>query len=142
MMRITAVMALVVAFSSCTIHLGGPPPGSPPGPQEPPDSPNEPQAPEETPAQGGLSDIRNNADITLGPGTYPSPGTISANSVTIRGAGTGATVITGDITVRGNNLTASEVLIEGSVFFYANNADMTGARITGSVANGGNNNRW
>jgi hypothetical protein len=36
----------------------------------------------------------------------------------------------------------SGVLIEGSVFLYANNADLRGALISGSVANGGNNNSW
>lgn len=139
--RFAVLLGVVLSVSSCTIHVGGPPPGAPPEPQEPSEGPTEPRGPEDTPGEG-LSGIRNNADITLGPGAHASPGTISANSVTIRGAGTGATVINGDLVVRGNNLTMSGVLIEGSVFLYANNADLRGALISGSVANGGNNNSW
>jgi hypothetical protein len=120
---------------SCTLHIGGPPPGAPPAPPEGPQQPDR-GAPE------GLRGIRNNADVRLGPGVYSSPGSITANSVEIRGSGPGQTVIEGDLQVRGNNLVVTGVTVRGSVTFLANNADFRGARITGSVANGGNNNVW
>jgi hypothetical protein len=121
---------------SCTLHIGGPPPGAPPAP------PEGPQQPDRGSPATGLRGIRNNADIQLAPGVYSSPGTINANSVTIRGAGPGQTVIEGDLQVRGNNLLLTGVTLRGSVVFLANNADFRGARITGSVSNGGNNNVW
>ena len=135
LLRLLALSGLVFV-GSCALHIGGPPPGRPSAP------PEGPQQPGRGAPAAGLWGIRNNADIQLGSGVYSSPGTINANSVTIRGAGPGQTVIDGDLMVRGNNLVVTGLKVRGSVTFLANNADFRGARITGSVANGGNNNLW
>lgn len=84
----------------------------------------------------------NNSTVRLDPGTYRGGITISANKVTLIGAGAGRTLIDGDINITGNSCTVSGAHIRGNVNVSGNNADLTGARIDGRVQSSGNNNSW
>jgi len=88
-----------------------------------------------------ISGLSNNSEKALDAGTYRGL-TITHNSVTLTGTGTGSTFISGNVTIRGNSCTIRGLTIQGDVFIEGNNADLAGARITGKVVSSGNNNRW
>jgi hypothetical protein len=60
----------------------------------------------------------------------------------VLGQGARATVIRGDLIIRGNNFTVGNPTVEGDVVITANNADLTGARVEGVVDSRGQNNVW
>ncbi|MFP4362257.1 MAG: hypothetical protein ACLFR1_00175 [Spirochaetia bacterium] len=76
------------------------------------------------------------------PGTYEGPLSITDNSVVIRGAGIGETVINGDVMISGNNCRIQNLTIRGSVQISGNNADLTGAEVRQGVRSSGQNNTW
>ena len=134
------IILIILALSSCgTVGIvipAGPPPESPPA-DTPGDTPGRgsEQGPRGLPGQG------NNQTIRLDRGSY-SGGTITGNRVTIVGRGRRSTFIRGDLVIRGNSCTVTDLTVQGSVLIAGNNADLRGARITGSVTSRGQNNVW
>ncbi len=136
-----AVIALLLMFalSSCrtvgVVISDGPPPDRPPA--------GAPEEPDRGPDRGarGWPSVGNNQTLRLDSGSY-SGGAITANKVTIIGRGRAATVIRGDLVIRGNSCTVTDLTIEGDVVITGNNADLRGARIRGSVDSRGQNNVW
>lgn len=138
--RISALVLLVgLALTSCrtvgVVISDGPSPDRPPE--------RTPAEPDRGPDRGtrGWPNVGNNQTLRLESGSY-SGGVITANKVTVIGRGRGATVIRGDLVIRGNSCTARDVTIEGDVVITGNNADLRGARIRGAVDSRGQNNVW
>ena len=88
-----------------------------------------------------ISGLSNNSEKVIEAGTYQGL-TITHNSVTLTGRGTGNTVISGKVIIRGNNCKIHSLTIRGDVIIEGNNADLTETQITGTVEASGKNNKW
>ena len=77
--------------------------------------------------------FRNNSTVRLEPGTYRGDLVIDANRVTLIGAGTGRTVINGDVRITGNSCTLRDVRVRGNVYIEGNNADLTNIIVDGRI---------
>lgn len=84
----------------------------------------------------------NNETVELGAGTYRGPLRIKGNSVTVLGAGIGVTVITGGVTIDGNNNRLENLSVEGPVRIIGNNNNLEAAGVrSNDIEVEGNNNR-
>ncbi|MFO7782055.1 MAG: hypothetical protein R6W94_10565 [Spirochaetia bacterium] len=133
------VLVLTIALTSCRT-VGVVIPDGPPSDRPPAGSPGEPDSGPDRGARG-WPNVGNNQTLRLERGSY-SGGAITSNRVTIVGRGRAATVIRGDLVIRGNSCTVTDLTIDGDVVITGNNADLRGARIRGSVDSRGQNNAW
>ena len=125
-----ALLLILLFLTGCTVTVR-PRPGETPFPARPPRR-----------STSVIGPIRNNSTVSLDAVTYFGDLVIDANRVTVRGRGTGRTVISGSVFVDGNSAVITGLTVNGDVTINSNNNDLSGARIRGRVRNNGRNNRW
>ena len=84
----------------------------------------------------------NNSTVQLEAARYRGDVEIRANKVVLKGQGTRATEIAGDVGISGNSCTITGLTVSGDVYLSGNNNSVRGANITGKVISQGNNNSW
>ncbi len=96
-------------------------------------------------ANVSLDDITvgHNDSVRLSARTYTGTLTVRANNATITGAGTGRTIIRGDVLINGNANTVSGVTIVGTVSVSGNANDLRGLDLSrAEVSTRGQANRY
>jgi hypothetical protein len=89
-----------------------------------------------------LGSLQNNQVVYLKSGRYPGNILISANMVSLIGAGVGKTFIDGDIVIFGNSCSIRALTVSGDVALRGNNNNLKGASIRGNISSSGYNNLW
>lgn len=89
-----------------------------------------------------IGPFENNSTVQIDAARYRGDVEIRANKVVLRGRGTGATEIVGDVRITGNSSTLTGLTISGNVYLSGNNNSISGANVTGEVISEGNNNSW
>lgn len=88
-----------------------------------------------------IGGFRNNSTVQLEAGSYRGNLVIDANSVTLNGARTERTFITGNVTITGNNAVLKNLRVNGNVRMEGNNNDISAARVDGRIISVGQNNK-
>ncbi|MCF7915476.1 MAG: hypothetical protein K9L66_09945 [Spirochaetaceae bacterium] len=89
-----------------------------------------------------IGPFENNSTVQLEAARYRGDVEIRANKVVLKGQGTRATEIAGDVRITGNSCTITGLTISGNVYLSGNNNNIRGANVTGEVISEGNNNSW
>lgn len=129
-LRVVCIVAVVLVVSGCvglrgTVMLGS---GRGPGDQHA--------------AASQLGPFKNNSSVQLEAARYQGNIEIRANKVVIKGRGSRATEIAGDVRISGNSCTLTALTVSGNVYLSGNNNDLSGANVRGRVISEGNNNSW
>ncbi len=89
-----------------------------------------------------IGPFNNNSTVHLEAARYRGNVEIRANKVVLKGHGTGATEIAGNVRISGNSCTLTGLTVSGDVYISGNNNNIRGANVRGNVISEGNNNSW
>ena len=127
--RIAVIILAVAFFSSCAGFQAS---FSPAGART---------APSGERSLSGVS-VGHNTTHRLEAGTYTGRFVIDSNNSSIVGAGTGRTIIRGDVIIEGNRNSLSGLTVRGTVTITGNSNDLSGVDLSNArVSDRGNNTR-
>jgi hypothetical protein len=89
-----------------------------------------------------IGPFENNSTVQLEAARYRGNIEIRANKVVLKGRGTRATEIAGDVRISGNSCTLTALTVSGNVYLFGNNTNLRGVKVTGKVISEGKNNSW